>query len=88
MLDGNLGDGGVTPVAIKLIADAVPVIIYSGVGIPESLEALHPDVPVFQKPLDARKAMDLLANRISSEKTDLASACNPVGDVTSVWSAI
>lgn len=53
VLDGNLGDGDVTPVALKLVAAAVPVVIYSGVGIPPDLASVHPDLPVLKKPLAA-----------------------------------
>jgi DNA-binding NtrC family response regulator len=66
VLDGNLGDGDVTPVALKLVAAAVPVVIYSGVGIPADLASVHPDLPVLLKPLAATQAVSLLAARITS----------------------
>jgi CheY-like chemotaxis protein len=40
VLDGNLGDGDVTPVALELVARAIPVVIYSGVGIPPDLASV------------------------------------------------
>jgi DNA-binding NtrC family response regulator len=66
VLDGNLGDGDVTPVALKLVAAAIPVVIYSGVGIPPSLAAVVPDLPVLLKPLAATQAVSLLAARITN----------------------
>jgi DNA-binding NtrC family response regulator len=65
VLDGNLGDGDVTPVALKLVAAAVPIVIYSGVGIPPDLASIHPDLPVIKKPLAATHAVSVLASRIT-----------------------
>jgi DNA-binding NtrC family response regulator len=64
VLDGNLGDGDVTPVALRLVEAAIPVVIYSGVGIPPSLAAVVPDLPVLLKPLAATQAVSLLAARL------------------------
>jgi DNA-binding NtrC family response regulator len=64
VLDGNLGDGDVTPVALKLVAAAIPVVIYSGVGIPPDLASIHPDLPVLQKPSAATQVVSVLAKRI------------------------
>jgi DNA-binding NtrC family response regulator len=61
VLDGNLGDGDITPVALELIANGIPVVIYSGVGVPLDLSALHPDLPVILKPSAATQAVNLLA---------------------------
>jgi DNA-binding NtrC family response regulator len=65
VLDGNLGDGDVTPVALRLVEAAIPVVLYSGVGVPPSLAAVVPDLPVLLKPLAATQAVSLLAARIT-----------------------
>jgi DNA-binding NtrC family response regulator len=66
VLDGNLGDGDITPVALELIANGVPVVIYSGVGVPLDLAAIYPDLPVILKPSAAIQAVNLLAACIVS----------------------
>lgn len=50
ILDANLIDRDVTPVAIVLIARHVPVAIHSGTGLPEELRRLFPDLPVILEP--------------------------------------
>jgi DNA-binding NarL/FixJ family response regulator len=64
VLDGNLGDGDVTPVALLLVAGSVPVVIYSGVGIPADLALTFPGLPVVLKPTGANAAISILANQI------------------------
>jgi DNA-binding response OmpR family regulator len=51
ILDVNLLDGEVTPIAERLIAQGVPVLIYSGRGAPADLRSRHPSLPVLQKPV-------------------------------------
>lgn len=46
ILDGNMGDGDVTSVALKLIVSGIPVFVDSGVGI---LAAIYLNLPVFLK---------------------------------------
>jgi DNA-binding response OmpR family regulator len=50
ILDANLPDGDISPVAEKLIERGVPFIIYTGVAMPLDLKHRHPDVRVFRKP--------------------------------------
>lgn len=51
ILDVNLSDGDITPVLEALRAREVPVVIYSGTGLPERLSERHPDVIVLKKPV-------------------------------------
>jgi CheY-like chemotaxis protein len=44
ILDAHLADRDVTPVARLLIARNVPLIFYSGLGLPEELATLHPEI--------------------------------------------
>jgi CheY-like chemotaxis protein len=50
ILDGNLADRDVTPVALLLAARNVPIIVYSGLGLPGDLAASHPNIPLIKKP--------------------------------------
>ncbi|AYJ84658.1 response regulator (plasmid) [Sphingomonas paeninsulae] len=68
VLDGNLGDADITPVALELVAKDISVVIYSGVGIPSDLASLHPDLPVVLKPQAASKAISLLVASIEDKQ--------------------
>lgn len=50
ILDARLLDRDVTPVARLLVSRNIPVIVYSGLGLPEELAAVHPDIPLILKP--------------------------------------
>jgi DNA-binding NtrC family response regulator len=50
ILDANLADRDVTPVALLLTARKIPTIIYSGTGLPDELAARHPSIPLMFKP--------------------------------------
>src|SRR3954471_2588651 len=49
ILDANLPDGDVTPVAEELIERGIPFVVNTGVAIPLQLRRF-PHVPVFRKP--------------------------------------
>lgn len=50
ILDSRLPDRDVTPVARLLMARNVPVIVYSGMGLPDELAAAYPNIPLILKP--------------------------------------
>lgn len=50
ILDANLADRDVTPLALKLIEMDVPFVVHTGTGLPEELAATCPDLPVLRKP--------------------------------------
>ena len=50
ILDANLSDGEVTPVAELLIEGGVPVIFYSGLALPAALTRRYPSAFAFKKP--------------------------------------
>jgi DNA-binding response OmpR family regulator len=50
ILDVNLSDRDVTPVAERLIEGGVPVIFYSGLALPAALRERFPSACVFRKP--------------------------------------
>jgi CheY-like chemotaxis protein len=51
VLDVSLNDGMITPVLEALRARAIPVVVYSGGGVPEDLRRRHPDLVVLTKPV-------------------------------------
>jgi DNA-binding NarL/FixJ family response regulator len=50
ILDINLSDGLVTPVAAVLMARGVPVVFQSGVELPPELQRQCPDAIIYRKP--------------------------------------
>lgn len=50
IIDVNLADRDVTPVAIALIEAGVPFLVHSGTGLPDELAAAFPALPVLKKP--------------------------------------
>ncbi len=53
ILDVNLKDGEVTPVALRLLEWNVPVVVQSGVGLPDDLKTVSA-LPLFLKPCRQR----------------------------------
>ena len=50
VLDVNLSDGDVTPIAELLIEGGVPVIFYSGLALPVALRERYPSASICKKP--------------------------------------
>ena len=50
ILDFNLTDGDVTPVAAALLERNIPFIIQTGIGLPPEITARFPDLVVRMKP--------------------------------------
>jgi len=71
ILDFNLTDGDITPVATLLLDANIPLIIQSGVGIPPELAMRFPDIVVFIEPYVAADLVSKLADLIA-EKRNLA----------------
>lgn len=61
ILDVDLSDRDVTPVAELLLSKGIPVVIHTGVGLPASLKARHPALPVFLKPAKHNALINKLA---------------------------
>lgn len=51
ILDANLADRDVTPLALMLLEKAVPFLIYTGIGLPVELAAAFPHMSVVMKPM-------------------------------------
>jgi DNA-binding response OmpR family regulator len=68
ILDANLADRDVTPLAVLLLARHVPVLIYTGRGIPKELQRLHPHLPVIAKPAVSAAIVFAVARLIGLER--------------------
>jgi len=64
VLDAQLVDRDVTPVALRLFEQGVPFVIHTGTGLPVELAALLPNVPVAMKPLKAPIVVACLLNEM------------------------
>lgn len=64
ILDVNLKDGEVTPVALRLLGRDVPVVFQSGVGLPDSLK--NEPLPLFLKPVQPSVLIENLADQLHS----------------------
>ena len=51
VLDVNLVDGEITPILESLHARKIPMLVYTGSGLPEKVARRHPDVRVLEKPV-------------------------------------
>jgi DNA-binding response OmpR family regulator len=63
ILDANLADRDVTPVALQLAEQGIPFVIHSAVGLPAELAILLKDVAVVLKP----QVPDLVIERLCLE---------------------
>jgi len=64
VLDANLADRDVTPIALRLIEQVVPFVIHTGTGLPAELAAIDSDILVIQKPSRAASVITRLIGRI------------------------
>ena len=53
ILDVNLADGDISPVAERLIIAGIPVVLQTGIGLPPKLAARFPELQVNIKPCAA-----------------------------------
>ena len=60
-LDFNLADGEVTPVLDLLASKGIPMVVYTGRGLPKELCSQHPALTVLLKPLPANRLVKELA---------------------------
>ena len=68
VLDVNLSDRDVTPVAELLIESGVPVIFYSGLDLPAALRERYPSAPAYKKPTPSLRLLNELATLISGSR--------------------
>lgn len=65
ILDANLLDRDVTPLALALVERAVPFVIHTGTGLPADLALVHPDLPVIAKPARSTVVLAALLQQVS-----------------------
>lgn len=61
ILDANLPDGELTPVAVRLLDRGIPVIVHTGLGAPQELRQRYPEVPVYLKPTASERLVEVLS---------------------------
>ena len=64
ILDGDLADRDVTPIALRLRELDIPAIVCSGTGLPPELAQQRPDTLLFLKPTSVSKIVTYLAGLI------------------------
>jgi DNA-binding NtrC family response regulator len=69
ILDANLLDRDVTPLALALVERSVPFVIHTGTGLPDDLAKSHPDLPVVMKPARATVVLAALLQQVSPDRT-------------------
>lgn len=72
ILDANLLDRDITPLALRLIEQHIPFVIHTGTGLPEDLVRAHPDLAVVMKPVPPSvvlQALDLEIARVTGGLT-------------------
>lgn len=61
IMDANLADRNITPVALRLLDAAIPFVLYTGTGIPTELLARSEEITVVMKPgRPTQKLIELL----------------------------
>lgn len=64
ILDANLADRDITPVAVLLWERGIPFVVHSGKGIPPELDAIIPGLPLISKPAPATAVVECLCDRL------------------------
>ncbi|HSI19682.1 MAG TPA: response regulator [Sphingomonas sp.] len=64
VLDANLFDGVVTPLALHLLDLGVPFVIHTGTGMPVDLAARPLDAPLMMKPATATSVVAKLMEKL------------------------
>lgn len=65
ILDVNLSDGDISPVAEALLNAGIPIVLQTGVGLPAGLMAQFPTLTARIKPCLAASLVDDLADSIA-----------------------
>jgi CheY-like chemotaxis protein len=72
VIDAQLIDRDITPVALQLVERVVPFVVYTGTGLPPELAAIHPDLPVFMKPTRVDCVVEAVLGRIGKVGSAIA----------------
>lgn len=68
ILDANLADRDVTPVAIELYRRNIPFVLHSANGLPLELASALPDLPIIMKPPPLDEVVHALARAIQRNR--------------------
>ncbi len=82
ILDVNLTDGLVSPVVDYLMERQIPLIVQTGVGIPDELAMRYPDITVRFKPNVSDDLVAELAQMILDRETGEVALSLAVNDTT------
>ncbi len=69
ILDGNLIDGPITPVALALLERSVPLVVFTGLGLPADLQQVHPTIRVILKPSPCFAVVHALAECMNAGRS-------------------
>ncbi len=69
ILDGNLGDSEVTPLALALADISVPFVIHAGAVVPPELAHQHPNLAVVFKPAGSTAVLAALLQQVSPDRS-------------------
>lgn len=64
VLDANLTDGVVTPLALHLLDLGVPFVVHTGTGMPPDLAEGRPDLALVMKPAQAPRVVATLMGKL------------------------
>ena len=78
ILDARLEDRDITPVAQLLVARHVPLIVYSGLGLPNELAAAHPDITLILKPTPTVAVVQRLAALLRDQMRSRPASANEI----------
>jgi DNA-binding response OmpR family regulator len=68
ILDCELPDSQVTPVARRLVEKGVPYVIHTGTMVPYELTLLSPEAPILMKPIKPMDVVAVLADHAAQSK--------------------
>jgi CheY-like chemotaxis protein len=68
IVDANLLDRDVTPLAVALIESSIPFVVHTAAGLPVDLSRTHPGIPVVLKPARSEVVVALLLQQIPLER--------------------
>jgi CheY-like chemotaxis protein len=71
VLDVNLSDRDVTPIAELLIEGGVPVIFYSGLALPAALRERYPSASIYKKPTPPVQLLNKLVALIAASQSEM-----------------
>lgn len=74
ILDVNLSDGEVTPVAEALAERRIPVVMHTASEVPAPVREQFPELALFQKPTELLTLVRELAKTIMDRRLELAEA--------------